>query len=342
MKNVKLGVIGVGRIGKLHVENLMSLPHAVVKTVSDIQVDHLKEWAATVGVENITTNYRDILDDKEIDAVLICSPTNTHYEVIIEAAKAGKHIFCEKPISFSSEESKEALKIVEESGIKFQVGFNRRFDASLKKVHDTVKKGIIGDPHIVKITSRDPDAPPADYIKNSGGMFMDMSIHDFDMARFITGSEVTEVYVQSASLIDPVFTEYGDVDTAIISLKFASGAIGVIDNSRKAVYGYDQRVEVFGSKGSVAIENELPTTAVISTAEGVLKDNPKYFFLERYREAYIVELACFIDSVANDAPLVCSGNDGLQAEIIAAAAKKSMLTGEPVKIEHDKSFSRIG
>lgn len=337
----KLGIIGAGRIGKLHAENLIYFPNVTVKSVSDIQMDGLTEWASSIGIEHVTANYQDILNDEEIDAVLVCSPTSTHLQVIKDAANAGKHIFCEKPISFSPEESEEALKVVEENGVKFQVGFNRRFDANFKKVHDTVKQGIIGDSHIVKITSRDPAPPPAEYIKNSGGMFMDMSIHDFDMARYVTGSEVTEVYVQGVGLIDPMFAEYGDVDTAIISLKFASGAIGVIDNSRKAVYGYDQRVEVFGSKGSVAIKNDLPTTAEISTVDGVFSDKPKYFFLERYKEAYIFELSCFIDSVANGTPLVCTGNDGLQAEKIAAAAKESLLSGQPVKINHLETLSPI-
>lgn len=334
MKKIKLGIIGAGRIGKMHAENLVYLPGVTVKSISDIQSDGLTEWASLIGIEQVTANYQDILNDEEIDAVLICSPTNTHLQIIKDAASAGKHIFCEKPISYSSEESKEALLAVEENGVKFQVGFNRRFDANFKKVHDSVKQGTIGDPHIVRITSRDPAPPPAEYIKNSGGMFMDMSIHDFDIARYVTGSEVTEVYVQGAGLIDSVFAEYGDVDTAIISLKFESGAVGVIDNSRKAVYGYDQRVEVFGSKGSIAIKNELPTTAEISTADGVFTDKPKHFFLERYQDAYIFELSCFIDSVANGTPLVCTGNDGLQAEKIAAAAKESLLSGLPVKINH--------
>ncbi len=341
MKKTKLGIIGAGRIGKLHAENLIYFSNVTVKSVSDIQTDGLVEWASSIGIEHVTANYQDILNDEEIDAVLVCSPTSTHLQVIKDAANAGKHIFCEKPISFSPEDSAEALKVVGENGVKFQVGFNRRFDANFKKVHDTVKKGIIGDSHIVKITSRDPAPPSAEYIKNSGGMFMDMSIHDFDMARYVTGSEVTEVYVQGVGLIDPMFAEYGDVDTAIISLKFASGAIGVIDNSRKAVYGYDQRVEVFGSKGSVSIKNDLPTTAEISTVDGVFSDKPKYFFLERYKEAYIVELSCFIDSVANGTPLVCTGNDGLQAEKIAAAAKESLLSGQPVKISHEETISPI-
>ncbi|RBW69280.1 inositol 2-dehydrogenase [Bacillus taeanensis] len=332
MDKIVIGIIGAGRIGRLHAENIVQIPQVEIKTISDIFADNAREWAAQIGIPHVTTDYQEILNDSDIDAVFICSPTNTHAPIIKEAAKAGKHIFCEKPVSFSAEETKEALQVVKEAGVKLQVGFNRRFDHNFKKVHDTVKAGTIGDTHIVKITSRDPEPPPAEYIKSSGGMFMDMSIHDFDMARYVTGSEVEEVYVQGASLVDPVFAELGDVDTAVITLKFENGAIGVIDNSRKAVYGYDQRVEVFGSKGSVSIQNDQPTTAEISTAEGVFQDKPQYFFLERYKDAYINETHAFINSVLYNTPLVCEGNDGLQAELIAKAAKESFETGKPVKV----------
>jgi myo-inositol 2-dehydrogenase / D-chiro-inositol 1-dehydrogenase len=332
MDKIVIGIIGAGRIGKLHAENIVQIPQVEIKTISDIFADNAREWATQIGIPHVTTDYQDILNDSDIDAIFICSPTNTHAQIIKEAAKAGKHIFCEKPVSFSAEETKEALQVVKEAGVKLQVGFNRRFDHNFKKVHDTVKAGTIGDTHLVKITSRDPEPPPAEYIKSSGGMFMDMSIHDFDMARYVTGSEVEEVYVQGASLVDPVFAELGDVDTAVITLKFENGAIGVIDNSRKAVYGYDQRVEVFGSKGSVTIQNDQPTTAEISTADGVFKDKPQYFFLERYKDAYINETHAFINSVLYNTPLVCEGNDGLQAELIAKAAKESFETGKPVKV----------
>ncbi|NDI35607.1 inositol 2-dehydrogenase [Chengkuizengella sediminis] len=336
-QTLKIGIIGAGRIGKLHAENLVLLDKVELKAISDIYVDNVIDWAVKLGIKKTTKDYKEIINDPEIDAVYICSPTNTHAQMIKEAAEAKKHIFCEKPISFSAEETFEALKVVEQYGVKLQVGFNRRFDHNFKKVHDTVKNGMIGDPHIVKITSRDPEPPPAEYIKASGGLFMDMAIHDFDMARYVTGSEVEEVYVQGASLVDPMFKQYGDVDTAIITLKFENGAIGVIDNSRKAVYGYDQRVEVFGSKGSVAIQNDHPTTVEISTIQGVYRDKPQYFFLERYKDAYVVESKEFIQSLLQDSPLVCTGIDGYQAELIAKAAKESLQQGKPVKIEQFKS-----
>ncbi|MFB5193534.1 inositol 2-dehydrogenase [Neobacillus sp. KR4-4] len=332
MGKITIGIIGAGRIGRLHATNIAPLSNVRIKAISDIYIDSVEEWAKQIGIETVTTNYQDILNDPEIDAVFICSPTSTHISIIQEAALAGKHIFCEKPISFSVEETQRVLEIVKEAGIKLQVGFNRRFDPNFKKVHDTVKNGVVGEPHILKITARDPEPPPADYIKNSGGLFFDMAIHDYDLARYVVGSEVEEVYVQAANLIDPIFSELGDVDTALTVLKFENGTIGVIDNSRKAVYGYDQRLEVFGSNGSVSAQNEHPTNVEISTSNGVIKDPLKHFFLDRYKEAYMIETHAFIDSVINDKPLVCVGNDGLQAELIAKAAKESLETGKPVKI----------
>ncbi|MGM0838473.1 MAG: inositol 2-dehydrogenase [Bacillota bacterium] len=332
MKILTVGIIGAGRIGKLHAENLIGIPQVKVKMISDILPEAVDKWAFSVGIKNVTDNHHDILMDEEIDAVFICSPTNTHVDFIKEAAKRGKHIFCEKPISFILANTNDALQVVKEAGVKLQVGFNRRFDHNFRKVFETVQAGTIGVPHIVKITSRDPEPPPEQYVKTSGGMFMDMTIHDFDMARYVTGSEVVEVYVQGACLVDPVFADNGDIDTAVITLKFENGTIGVIDNSRKAVYGYDQRVEVFGSKGSISVQNDLPTTAEISTADGVYREKPKYFFLERYQDAYVKETVAFIDSILHDKPPLCTGNDGYQAERIAKAAKESFETGKPVEI----------
>lgn len=328
-----IGVIGAGRIGKLHAENLVRHPNVHLKMVSDIHTEPLVDWAASIGVARITNDYKEVLEDDEIDAVFICSPTNTHTSLIKAAARAKKHIFCEKPICFDIEESEKALKVVHDEGVFLQVGFNRRFDHNFKRAFELVQGGSVGIPQIVKITSRDPDPPSEQYIQSSGGMFMDMSIHDFDMARYMSGSEITEVFVHGVSLIDPVFSENGDIDTAIISLKFANGAVGVIDNSRKAVYGYDQRIEVFGSKGSVTVHNDYPTTVEVSTETGVHRDKPKYFFLERYKSSYIDEIESFIQSICQGRPVMCDGNDGLQAERIARAAKESFVTGRSVKIE---------
>ncbi|WP_028987025.1 inositol 2-dehydrogenase [Thermicanus aegyptius] len=332
MDKVKIGIIGAGRIGKLHAENLRFNTRVEIKSISDLYAQAVAEWASGIGIGRVTDDYGDILRDPEIDAVFICSSTNTHVPIILEAAKSGKHIFCEKPISFDIAQTKQALEVVKAAGVKFQTGFNRRFDPNFKRVREIVQAGKIGDPHVVKITSRDPDPPSREYIKVSGGMFIDMTIHDFDMARYLTGTDVEEVYVTGAVLVDPVFAECGDVDTAVITLKFANGAIGVIDNSRQAMYGYDQRVEVFGSKGCVTVQNEFPNSAEVSTKEGVYRDNPKHFFLERYREAYIEETNAFVDCLLHDKETPVDGNDGLQAELIAHAAKKSLAEGRPVKL----------
>jgi myo-inositol 2-dehydrogenase/D-chiro-inositol 1-dehydrogenase len=331
---MKIGLIGAGRIGKLHGELLTyHIPEAVIKTVAEIYLKDIKEWAKQLNILNLTTDAADILNDPEIEAVLICSSTDTHAQLIIEAAKAGKHVFCEKPIDFNIEKIKQALNSVQDAGVKLQIGFNRRFDHNFKKVREFVESGKIGDVHIVKITSRDPAPPPLEYLKVSGGIFLDMTIHDFDMARYLSISEVEEVYTQGAVLIDPEIGNLGDVDTAITTLKFKNGAIGVIDNSRQAVYGYDQRVEVFGSKGYVEVENDFPNSAKLSTVEGVTRDKPQYFFLERYKMSYIEELKAFVDAVANDKEPPVTGNDGLQPVLIGAAALKSLRQRKPVKIK---------
>lgn len=332
-KKIRVGVIGAGRIGKIHTENIKYfIPDAEVKAVSDINIDGIKDWAAGLGIPKIVNDYKEILKDPDIDAVLICSSTDTHSQISIEAAEAGKHIFCEKPIDYDLARIDAVLKAVEKAGVKFQVGFNRRFDHNFKKVKDLILEGKIGDPHIIKITSRDPAPPPIEYVKVSGGIFLDMTIHDFDMARYLSGSEVEEVYANGAVLVDPKIGEVGDIDTAIITLKFKNGAIGVIDNSRKAAYGYDQRIEVFGSKGCVSADNDLPTTTVLSTEDGVVSDKPKYFFLERYTESFVTEVKCFIDAIVNDKPTPVSGIDGLNSVLIGLAAKKSLEEGRPVKL----------
>lgn len=294
--------------------------------------DELKQWAKGMGIPNVYEDYKQILQDPEISAVLVCSSTNTHAPISIEAARAGKHIFCEKPIDADVGRIKEVLAEVEKAGVKFQVGFNRRFDHNFKAIREAVVNGDIGEPHIIRVTSRDPDAPPIEYVKVSGGMFFDMTIHDFDMIRYLSGSEVTEVYAAGGVLVDPAIGAAGDIDTAVITLKLANGAIGVIDNSRKAVYGYDQRAEVFGSKGAIQTANDTPSTAILSTVNGVVAEKPKYFFLERYMQSFADEMACFVDSVVNDKPTLVNGNDGLAPVLIAIAAKKSLDEGRPVKL----------
>ncbi|OPH56322.1 inositol 2-dehydrogenase [Paenibacillus ferrarius] len=333
MKTIQIGIIGAGRIGKIHADNLLRLPQVNIVAVSDLFAGpELEAWAAARQIGLVTKDSKELIEHPEIDAIFICSSTDTHVPLIQQAAEAGKHIFCEKPISMDITQTEAAIAAVNKAGVKLQIGFNRRFDHNFKRVREVVQEGTIGNPHIIKITSRDPNPPHEDYIKVSGGIFMDMMIHDFDMARFVAGSEVEEVYAQGNVLINPVFAEHGDVDTAIVTLRFENGALGVIDNSRQAVYGYDQRVEVFGSKGSVAVTNDHPNTAVVSTADAIVSEKPLHFFLERYQAAYMEETQIFIDCLLNDKAVPVDGHDGMQAERIALAAKLSSRLGRPVKV----------
>ena len=332
-KTIRVGVIGAGRIGKIHAENLATrVPGAVVAAIADPNVAAAKELAEKLHVEAYYEDYRKIIEDKTIDAVAICSSTDTHAKFMTEAAEAGKHIFCEKPIDHTLEKIDRALAAVSKAGVKCQIGFNRRFDPNFKKVRQMVLDGKVGDVHILRITSRDPSAPPVSYVKVSGGMYLDMTIHDFDMARYLSGSEVVEVYAAGGVMVDPEIGKAGDIDTAIITLKFANGAIGTIDNSRQAVYGYDQRVEVFGSKGMVAVANNTPNSSVYSNADGVVSEKPLYFFLERYMDSFIAEMQDFIAAIQNNQPTPVTALDGRKPILIALAANKSMRENRPVKL----------
>ncbi|WP_313639008.1 inositol 2-dehydrogenase [Paenibacillus sp.] len=332
---IVVGIIGAGRIGRLHADNLRMMPLFKLKSISEAVIgEELLVWAESRNLGSIFVSGEDILNDPEIEAVFICTPTDSHAYWIEQAARAKKHIFCEKPISLSSAQTSKALQTVKEEGVLLQVGFNRRMDPNFRRLKQLVESGELGSPQIVKITSRDPQPPGEAYVRSSGGMFMDMTIHDFDMARYLMGEEVAEVYTRGANLIDPMFGRNGDVDTAVITLTFVSGAICVIDNSRKAVYGYDQRVEVFGSGGSAVADNCRPTTVEVSTAASVTRDQPLHFFLERYNQAFSEEIAAFARAIRLQEPIICSGLDGQQAERIAEAAKESHLTGLPVKLTH--------
>ena len=331
---INVGIIGAGRIGKVHCESIMRyVKSATVKAIADPFLnDETKERAKCLGVNAFYTDYHKILEDKDIQAVLICSSTDTHSTISLEAIAAGKHIFCEKPIDHDVNKILEVKKALENSNVKYQVGFNRRFDHNFKAARKAVEGGQIGDLNILKVCSRDPGAPPVSYIKVSGGIFLDMTIHDFDMVRFMSGSEVEEVFAYGAVLVDPAIGEAGDIDTAVISMKLANGAIAVIDNCRRASYGYDQRVEAFGSLGQVAISNDSESTAVVSDANGVHGEVPLNFFLERYMGAYVEEVSEFVDCVVNDKPITVGLECGLQPVLIGIAAKKSLETGMPVKI----------
>jgi len=331
MKTITMGIIGAGRIGKLHADNLLSrVPGVRLKGITDPFLD--EEWVRSRNIPLSGKDHRILLEDPEIDAILIGSPSPEHAPQMVECAKAGKHIFCEKPIALDPTVIRNALAEVEQAGVKLQVGFNRRFDPSFAAVQQQVASGALGDPHIIRITSRDPAPPPAQYVASSGGIFLDMTIHDFDMARFLSGSEVTEVHAYGAVLVDPEIGKAGDVDTAVVSLRFANGALGIIENSRKAVYGYDQRVEVFGSKGTALAENNTPTRMVVLNESGVTRDKPLYFFLERYQAAFVGEMQAFVHAILNDTPTPVSGNDGLAPVLIALAAIESVKSGKPVPV----------
>ena len=332
MEKLKVGIIGAGRIGQVHAKSITyHIPQAEIVAISDIYVDGAKKVAAELGIPNCYEDYHEILNNPEIKAVLICSSTDTHADIAIEAAKAGKHIFCEKPVDLTVEKIKAVIAAVKEAGVKLQIGFNRRYDHNFAAIKSMVNDGKIGDLQIIKITSRDPEPPSPAYVKVSGGIFLDMTVHDFDMARFI-GGEVEEVYVNAAVLVDPEIGKAGDVDTALVSLKFKNGAIGVIDNCRKASYGYDQRLEVFGSKAQASAANDTPTNVSLIDENGKVTDKPLYFFLERYMQSFADEMTEFVNCVQNDEDTKTTVNDGLQALRMGLAAKKSLAEHRPVKL----------
>ena len=304
-KELKIGLLGFGRIGRLHGRNVnTSVSGAKIVALAEPMLnDEHRVLATEFGIIKVTKDPSEIMQDKGLDAIFICSPTDTHADFIIQAANAGKHIFCEKPIDTEIGRIKEAMDVVKKAGVKLQVGFVRRFDHNHKKVHDVVASGRLGKPHIIKVTSRDPEPPPLEYVAVSGGLFMDMMIHDFDMVRYLACSEVTEVTAYGATMIDARIKEYNDIDTAIVMLKFENGALGVIDNSRAARYGYDQRTEVHCEKGCVQVGNDLIDTSIISTADGVYSEKPTWFFLERYNNAFILEAQDFVNAILNNASI---------------------------------------
>lgn len=333
MPALKLGLIGAGRIGRMHAEHLTTrIPSADLIMVADVFEENARQCARRYAIPSTTQDYRAILDNPEIEAVVICSSTDTHARIIEEAAQAGKHIFCEKPIAFDLPSIDRALAAVARTDVKLQLGFNRRFDASYQRVRQAVEQGETGRLQQIHIISRDPAPPPIEYIKVSGGLFLDMTIHDFDMARFLTGSEVEEIFVMAGVTVDPAIGEAGDVDTATILLRFTNGVIGTIENNRRACYGYDQRVEVLGNAGSVRTENKYANTAIISDSHSIRRDLPLHFYIERYTESYISELQAFIDAVLNDNPVPVTGHDGRMAAVLGLAAKKSLAEHRPVHV----------
>jgi myo-inositol 2-dehydrogenase/D-chiro-inositol 1-dehydrogenase len=334
LKKYNVGVLGAGRMGKIHIENILhSIPDLKLKKVADINIDNeLETWAKNIGVPKLIKDPNEVINDPEINVIVIASSTPSHTRFIQEAARAKKDIFCEKPIDTDLTRIKKTLEIVREKKVKLMIGFNRRFDKHFIRVKELISSGYIGSPYMVKVTARDPALPSFDYLKSSGGMLIDMTIHDWDMARFQVGSEVEEIYTIGAALVDPGVAEIGDIDTVALLLKFKNGVIGMIDNSRQAVYGYDQRVEVFGSKGCAIADNESSNTVRLYNSENIKEDNMPYFFLQRYMDSYAEELRYFVECLQENKEPSPNGEDGLQNVVIAIAAQKSYEENRPVKI----------
>lgn len=333
LPSLKVGLIGAGRIGRLHAAHLTSLIRSSeVVIVADVLEEAARQCAERYAIPIFTQDYHTVLDHQDVQAVVICSSTDTHARIIEEAAQAGKHIFCEKPIALDLPSIDRALDAVKRAGVKLQVGFNRRFDANYRRVRQAVEEGEIGRPHLLHITSCDPAPPPIAYILVSGGIFLDMTIHDFDMARFLIGSEVEEIFTMAGVMVDPAIGAAGDMDTAVVLLQFTNGVIGTINNSRQAAYGYDQRVELLGSAGVVYTENNYPNTATIGDGRSVRRDLPLHFFLERYTESFASEMGAFVDAVLHDTPVPVNGHDGRVPVVMALAAQKSLEEHRPVRL----------
>ena len=332
MGDVRIGLLGCGRIGRMHAELIArQVEAAELAVVFDVADAAAAEVGDRLGVD-VASSADDVLARSDVDAVAICTSTDTHIDLLVAAAEAGKAVFIEKPLSLDLAEVDRGLEAVRAAGIPVQVGFNRRFDPSHKLVRDTVAAGDVGDVHMVRMSSRDPAPPPISYIEVSGGIFLDMTIHDFDMARYVTGSEVVEVFATGDVLVDPAIGEAGDLDTAVIVLTHENGAITTIDNSRQAVYGYDQRVEVFGSAGIVASDNPLTTTTVHRNADGGRTSTLPYFFLDRYIPSYLAEWSDFVAMVGG-APSPVTVEDGRAPLVIGLAAWMSVRERRPVRTD---------
>ncbi|CAH0484492.1 unnamed protein product [Peronospora farinosa] len=333
---LRVGIVGAGRIGQVHaqcIQRTSAVVHFIQLPTRESEPYRAEKIAKKYGIPNWTNDASQVLSHPAIDAVVICSPTDKHAEQIIEAAKNKKHIFCEKPVDLELDAVNKAIKATDDAGVKLMIGFNRRFDANFVRIKQVLDHDEIGKVNMLRITSRDPGPPSISYIKSSGGLFCDMTIHDFDMARFLIGDEVDEVYAMAQS-VNADIAAAGDIDTAVVLLKFRNGVICYIENNREAAYGYDQRVEVLGSKGSVACDNKHSNQVVLSTKENVRRDLPLHFFLERYMDAYVAEMEAFIRvCTTNGASVPVSGADGREALLLALAANKSLAENRPVKVD---------
>ena len=327
---VSIALFGAGRIGSLHAANVVRREDVALKYVCDVSMSAAQQLTAKFGATVVSV--AEALVDAEIDAVIIASSTNTHANLIVESARAKKAIFCEKPIDLDIKQVNTCLAEVERAGVSLSLGFNRRFDVNFCTLHSAVASGAVGELEMVSITSRDPSPPPVEYIQVSGGLFRDMMIHDLDMARWLLGEDPVEVFASGSCLVDRAIGTAGDIDSAMVILKTAAGKLCQISNSRRAVYGYDQRIEVFGSRGMMRAENETQNTVELYTEQGVYRDNPPQFFLERYMPAYQRELDEFVETIISQSEPKVGSEDGRMALVMADAALESYRCGMPVKI----------
>ena len=324
---INIGILGCGRIGHVHGATLRSMTNARTVAVADAMPAAAEALAAKLGAKVMDADA--LINDPGIDAVVIGTPTTTHYDLIHQAAAAGKAIFCEKPIDLSVDRIHDCLHAVGKAGVRFMVAFNRRFDPNFAHLERQIRDQVIGDVEIVTILSRDPAPPPLSYIKTSGGLFRDMMIHDLDMARFLLGEEPVELSAAASCLVDPEIGDAGDFDTAVVTLKTASGKLCQISNSRRATYGYDQRIEVHGAKGLLRADNVLATTVELANGDGMAKSVAQPFFLERYAAAYRAEMEHFVTALASGTQVSPTGDDGLKAQLLADAADEAARDGRP-------------
>ncbi|MAV33333.1 MAG: inositol 2-dehydrogenase [Gammaproteobacteria bacterium] len=327
MKKINLAILGLGRIGKIHAENIISLNECNLKIIIDPISDFDNNFTE-LGVKQ-SKHFDDLLNESDIDGVIICSPSKYHVSQIKSLSELTKNIFCEKPLGLSIEEILDVRSLVAKKNLNLHIGFNRRYDPDFSELKRCILNDEIGDLHMIKITSRDPAPPPINYIKKSGGIFLDMTIHDFDMVKYLSGSEISELYVKGGCFVDPEIEKAKDVDTAIINMSLKNGVLATINNSRKAVYGYDQRIEVLGSKGVLKVENKHLNKVVKGTGEGFISSNPQNFFIDRYEQSYKKELMNFVQSIRGDLVDHADADDGLHALKAGLDANNSLLNNTP-------------
>lgn len=327
MNKINLAILGLGRIGKIHAENIISLNECNLKIIIDPISDSDNNFT-DLGIKQ-SKHFDDLLNENDIDGVIICSPSKYHVSQIKSLSELTKNIFCEKPLGLSIEEILDVKSLVAKKSLNLHIGFNRRYDPDFSELKRRILNDEIGDLHMIKITSRDPAPPPISYIKKSGGIFLDMTIHDFDMVKYLSGSEISELYVKGGCFVDPEIEKAKDVDTAIINMSLKNGVLATINNSRQAVYGYDQRIEVLGSKGVLKVENKLLNKVVKGTREGFISSNPQNFFIDRYEQSYKKELMNFVQSIKGDLVDHADVDDGLHALKAGLAANNSLLNNTP-------------